>query len=484
MAEDSPTPGGNEPGLLDGWKAIAAYLGKSVRTAQRYHRELGLPVYHRRGIDTEGVYAQRSDIDAWQTSSAARAATSSLGTPPPEGPGAKSIPVDRWFRPSGPSTLALSGVLVLGVAIVVLVTYHYRTLIIVDASIQPAKYQVVVNELRVFNTDGNLLWVHQFPAPLVETIYRARADSRRVDAGRIGDTEPASRRMPSVEIGDIDGDGDSEVLVVAHYMQAPAELLCFDRTGGVRWTYKPKQTQFFGGENTGVPERINWVCLERDPRPSQRHTIWLESQHVTEFPTLVERLDPKGRVTGSYWSNGHITSLTFGTVRGRFLAFLGGANNEHLGASLAVLDPRGPDASAPAEDPAYRCASCPSAPPEHFIVFPATRLCGVDGGMATVSAVAVSQSGQIFVNVLHHTEQLSGRRVESSAETLYELSADFDLLDARFDAQYRTMHQHFEGLGLLRHAFAEETHRNQMFPVLRWNGRGFVEMPPVRPPRL
>src|SRR5262252_4646350 len=30
--------------VLDGWRAIAQYLGMGIRTVQRYERELGLPV--------------------------------------------------------------------------------------------------------------------------------------------------------------------------------------------------------------------------------------------------------------------------------------------------------------------------------------------------------------------------------------------------------------------------------------------------------
>lgn len=33
--------------LLSGWKEIANYLGKGVRTVQRYEYELLLPVVHR-----------------------------------------------------------------------------------------------------------------------------------------------------------------------------------------------------------------------------------------------------------------------------------------------------------------------------------------------------------------------------------------------------------------------------------------------------
>jgi len=50
---------------LDSWKEIAAYLGRGVRTVQRWEREEGLPV-HRLAHDTGGnVYARREELAAW-----------------------------------------------------------------------------------------------------------------------------------------------------------------------------------------------------------------------------------------------------------------------------------------------------------------------------------------------------------------------------------------------------------------------------------
>lgn len=50
--------------VLSSWKEIAMYLGKGVRTVQRWESELGLPV--RRPNDNRGiVLALRSELDKW-----------------------------------------------------------------------------------------------------------------------------------------------------------------------------------------------------------------------------------------------------------------------------------------------------------------------------------------------------------------------------------------------------------------------------------
>ena len=49
---------------LDSWKAIAEFLGRSLRTVQRWHELNGLPV-HRFGGTKGSVFAYEEEIDAW-----------------------------------------------------------------------------------------------------------------------------------------------------------------------------------------------------------------------------------------------------------------------------------------------------------------------------------------------------------------------------------------------------------------------------------
>jgi|SRR6185437_8902009 len=51
--------------VLNSWKEIAAYLGRGVRTVQRWERELQLPVRRPRGKDRSAVIALKSDLDKW-----------------------------------------------------------------------------------------------------------------------------------------------------------------------------------------------------------------------------------------------------------------------------------------------------------------------------------------------------------------------------------------------------------------------------------
>jgi len=51
--------------FLSGWKEIANYLRKGVRTVQRYERELGLPVHRPAGKPAGYVIATKSELDGW-----------------------------------------------------------------------------------------------------------------------------------------------------------------------------------------------------------------------------------------------------------------------------------------------------------------------------------------------------------------------------------------------------------------------------------
>ena len=53
------------PIILNSWKEIAKYIGRGVRTVQRWERELGLPV-HRIGKGKRSpVYASVNDVKFW-----------------------------------------------------------------------------------------------------------------------------------------------------------------------------------------------------------------------------------------------------------------------------------------------------------------------------------------------------------------------------------------------------------------------------------
>jgi hypothetical protein len=55
-----------ESAVLSSWKDIAKYMGKGVRTVQRWEHHFGLPVRRPNGASHKSaVLLDRSDLDAW-----------------------------------------------------------------------------------------------------------------------------------------------------------------------------------------------------------------------------------------------------------------------------------------------------------------------------------------------------------------------------------------------------------------------------------
>jgi hypothetical protein len=54
---------------LNGWKEISQYMGRGVRTVQRWERLLGLPVHRPTGAPRSAVLAISTEIDDWLRSS-------------------------------------------------------------------------------------------------------------------------------------------------------------------------------------------------------------------------------------------------------------------------------------------------------------------------------------------------------------------------------------------------------------------------------
>src|SRR5215510_11960646 len=60
-ASGAPTPRDR----LDSWKEIAAFLGRGIRTVQRWEREEGLPVHRLAHAKRGSIYARREELSAW-----------------------------------------------------------------------------------------------------------------------------------------------------------------------------------------------------------------------------------------------------------------------------------------------------------------------------------------------------------------------------------------------------------------------------------
>ena len=71
--------------ILNSWKEIANYLGRGVRTAQRWERDLGLPIHRPKGKDRSAVLAFPEELNQWLQKTPVRSAEMFAGPKPAGG---------------------------------------------------------------------------------------------------------------------------------------------------------------------------------------------------------------------------------------------------------------------------------------------------------------------------------------------------------------------------------------------------------------
>ena len=292
---------------LDGWKEIAAYLGRGVRTVQRWERELHLPV---RRIDTgrgQVTYAFVDELEQWRESAAAKKATSETGangeaesnshatgagTDPgsaPEvlqsTPSQREQPAPPIQKRGGRKPVRVWAAVAVGVFLVAVAgVVGWNWISGSTTSPRPASVEVVDDALRVLDAGGRLLWEHRFEFPLTEAAYIDRS---------------SGYDRPSVAISDVDGNGSAEVLFVAEPWRLNGlGLFCFNADGSIRFRHIPARAVMFGGKTYAPPWR--GVSVYVSGQAGRPRDIWFVSTHLVEFPTLLEKLDAVGQVTSEY----------------------------------------------------------------------------------------------------------------------------------------------------------------------------------------
>lgn len=82
QGSDVPEPGDR----LIGWKAIAAYLGRDIRTVQRWELSEHLPIHRLEHQRQGSAYAFRAELDSWQKRRSTDPDPVPLGADPQDGP--------------------------------------------------------------------------------------------------------------------------------------------------------------------------------------------------------------------------------------------------------------------------------------------------------------------------------------------------------------------------------------------------------------
>lgn len=291
----------NSPnGELNSWKEIAGHLGVTVRTAQRWELEKGLPVRRLPG-ERARVLANAADLDRWKQTATEL---------PRPGNGARPL---KWYAG------ILAGVIVLGAAVFAARNTSWWPLS------DPASFRWQDRLLTVSDKDERELWTHQFPALPSTTFYEAR---------------PA---RDIVAFTDLDGNGAAETV----FLYSPGDrsinasgLYCFSNSGKLRWRYTTPHTLVSHGEEFRPPFHIRGFRVVPSPHhPHQKYIVYSEAHHWSH-PCHVALLDSNGRPAGEYLHSGHLEVVETLDLDGDGVdeILLSGVDQERSQAVLVVLD--------------------------------------------------------------------------------------------------------------------------------------------------
>ena len=283
--------------------------------------------------------------------------------------------------------------------------------------------------------------------------------------------------LPSA-IRDLDGDGDAELLVAI----TPAEgigdanrLYCFDRRGNRLWDYQPAWALRYGSKEYAPPYSVDFFRLILES--NAKTMIWVAAHQIPEFPSVLAKLDTRGKVLGTYWHAGHLGAIAEARIAGRRVILLGSTNNEYLSASLSVLDYENPTGFSPAVRDDYRCGNCPPGTPIRYIVFPRSELSRQLGAREMLREIRVRPSGEIELTI--STE--SNLTKENPAQT-FVLDSNFHLRRIDFVDGYVKAHNELQASQLVDHRVNLKREAEALKPILYWDGSRFAPMRKKRGP--
>ncbi len=452
---------------LNGWKEIAAHFGRTVRTVQRWERELGLPVHRLSAGKGETVFALPAELDGWLVQN--ERAPGGPGSADPNGSGSREIdpgsgPGALPARPAGRSFASLLAVFLVGVAviaIVLLVAWHPPGTVGGERRV-PSSFKRDGQQLTVLDQSGQVLWTWRAPFPLSEREYS---------------DQPGVPAFPRVLFTDLEGDGSIETVFCAlGGVLADSAVYVFEQDGTMRFGWEYQGQKRFGDVTYSSPWRIAGVVL----RPAgSREEIWVALFHIPWFPSALVRLDAKGKVTGEFWHPGYVTAVVPATIGGREVLVVGASNNDFRSSALAVVDPDVPT-TAPALRPDYACADCPGGRPLHYLVFPRTTLARQFDPVGAIQAITVDAAGQMVVAVEQLGVSLTGMATPAQASVHYVFDSNMRPVSAELGETYVRAYREL----LAQKRFTAPPNfdeQSELWPVRKWDGSAFVPLQP--PPR-
>jgi hypothetical protein len=375
---------------LDSWKEVAAYLGRDVRTVQRWEKMDRLPVHRVPGGRSRSVFAFSSELDAWMAA----------------GP-----------RPHARRRWTVWAAAAAGIAAVAFGALG-------RAALRGPVSTVVVQS-------GNLVGLDTAQRELWRTAIPEASSAAVSSAG--------------VLLGDVNGDAKRDALVRIHVggdhgTETSDVLYCLSEAGKFRWKQRfDDRLMFRSGEYSAPWVTRDLLVIER----GRSKRIAVAAHHGIWWPGILTIFDGDGRVLHRFVNSGWITQLEV-TRDGKYL-LAAGVNNARDSAMLAVIDVDSPSGTSPEDAGSpFECLNCPAGRPARYFVLPRSELSRLVGGPLLKQTVDILPDGVIVLRVPQDPN--------SATEAVYEFSPDLDLRRASLSDGYWDWHRRLEAQHTLAHA--------------------------------
>jgi hypothetical protein len=462
---------------LDSWKEIAAYLHRDTRTAIRWGKERGLPVYRVPGGKRQAVFAYAHELDAWlkqgestfqpgQLEDKAGTSTTNAEISPARGTSPSSI------RPHWSKYL----IVFIAVGAVVSVFWGLKLFSHVSNTTVPiVRIGFTQTAVQAFGDAGQLIWTHTY--------------SKILDIDPTDDLRPLANMARFV---DLKGDGERAVLVMVPLRIGPnpsegiqMEVDCFSSTGQLLWSYVPQRKFGFGNYELEGPWGIRDIFVSAH---GARPAIWVSMKHNPWGTAFVAQLDPStGKDSVRFVNSGPIYTLNEAVISGKPYLLAGGFDSEYSAGIFAVIDEDTPFAVSPqTAGTRHKCVSCPEGAPDYYFVFPRSE----------INLLENQWEDPIFFTSVHG-EEIEIVRVEliqngpdapaqlDKVRTVYAFHAwpTVAPYSFRFDTGYDLLHGELERKHKLNHSLDDCPERRHPQPVKVWTpstGWAKIDLNPIR----
>ena len=325
---------------LDGWKEISNYLGRDVRTCQRWEGELELPVYRvKQDSIRSKVFSYTTEIDEWFSLTLKN-----------HNDVRKWNGIKKWLVP------------VLLILIMVFVFFGFFSFVFSrkdhsvsfsDAGSNPVRWDIKGSQIVIYDVQDHFLWTKNINNSTPQESYYFIEQSSSATVLWINKQNNRNK----IILEDIDNDSKNEVLCYFNH-EDPKErcITLFDNNGQEIWTKRLEFSQEYREGRINNNFRIVMLAFE-DVVNDNRKEILVLWNHGRQFPSVFLIYDLNGEELFKYIHTGHLQFFVLNSIKEekRFI-YLGGTNNLLDGdAVLSVLDCKdlrnglGPPYDAPIE---------------------------------------------------------------------------------------------------------------------------------------